>query len=150
MSAQCGIDGTELPSFARKAAQVRNVGNIIDSADIKVETHIVVAKTMAVLKIRVSEGGAAYRIVIVDLRVVPLPAAVRGIQIETLAPSQVVLSIQTVPATLVVRQLHTVVLGGSLISCCDNVANIRKGASKRPELVAVRSGRTIAADGRCI
>src|SRR5258708_32985072 len=102
---------------------------------------------MAILKICVSQWAASKRdissrVVVVDLRIVPLSSAIRGVQIETLAPSKVVLGIQAVPSALVVGNLHTVVLGGTLVGCRDYVANIREGAGKRSELVAGRSRRT--------
>jgi len=55
-----------------KATQVRDVGKFVHSAQVEVEADIVVAKTMTVLKIRVSQWAALKReirsgVIVVDL-----------------------------------------------------------------------------------
>src|ERR1700758_4535597 len=106
-------------------SQRPNAGKFVDSGYVEVEPHVLVAESAAVLKIRVRQCGATHGIVVVNLRVVPLSASVRGIQVDTLAPSEVVLRIQTMPAALVIGHLHAVVLGCSQIGCCDQMPDQR-------------------------
>src|ERR1700720_4122452 len=107
-------------------SQRPNAGKFVDSGYVEVEAHVLIAESAAILKIRVRQCSATHRIVVVDLRVVPLSASIRGIQVDTLAPSKVVRCIQAVPAALVIRHLHAVVLGRSLIGGCDQMPDIRE------------------------
>src|SRR5579862_274039 len=127
VTAQSCIDRAQLPSLSCKAAERTNVGNFVDAGHVKVEAHVVVTEAASILKIGMRKCRAANRIVIADLRVVSLSTSVRGIEIETLAPGEVVFRIKPVPAALIVRHLHAVVLGSCLVRCRNEVANQRKG-----------------------
>ena len=67
----------QLPSFAGPLAQVWDARKFVNSANVEVEAHVMISEAAAILKIRVGQRGATYGVVVVDLRVVPLSAAVR-------------------------------------------------------------------------
>src|SRR5262249_4851718 len=77
--------------------------------------NILIAESVAILKIGMSKFDAAYWIVVIDLRIVPLATTIDGIEIETLAPCQVVHRIEAMPAMLIVRHLQAVILGSASI-----------------------------------
>ena len=51
-------------------------GHVIDTPDIEIQAHVVIAKPTVLLKVGVSQSGTAHRVVIVDLRIVALAATV--------------------------------------------------------------------------
>src|SRR5258708_36946183 len=104
-------DGTKLPSLAQKAAELMDVGNRINPTHVEVQAHIVVAEAAIVGDVRGRKIRTPLRIDVVQWRVVSNPAAtVDRVVVEALAPIQVVLRVQPVPATLIECALQTVVL----------------------------------------
>src|ERR1700674_623397 len=76
MPAERSVNGAELPSLTCDPTEMRNIRKFVDPGQIEVEAHVLVAESAAILKIRVSQCGATHRIVVVDLWVVSLTAAV--------------------------------------------------------------------------
>lgn len=115
MATKSRIDGAQLPSLPRPLAEVRNIRELVYATQIEVQMNILVAESVAILKIGMGQFRASYGIVIIDLRVVALATTIAGIEIKALAPSEVIRGIEAMPAPLVIRHLHAIVFGGALI-----------------------------------
>ena len=131
----CSEDGTDLPALSQALPDVRNCRQAVYAAHVEIQSNVVIAQPVVVSHIRITRTATS----VADLSVVACSAAIHGVGVETLAPSQVVLRVQTVESTLVERHLHAVVLRITKIGCLDDVPErlVWKLSGKWAEWIAI-------------
>ena len=127
-----GVDGTQLPTVPQSGPEATDRGYRVNTADVEVQLDVMVATAPVLPEVGNRVGSAPHRIAVVDLRIVALTSAIRGVQVHTLAPSQVVLGVESAPPPLVKRRLQAVVLRGAQISRLNYVLETWKGLRIRP------------------
>src|SRR5262249_20281741 len=125
MSAERCVDRAQLPPVAKPLSERTNIRNLVNATQVKVQMNVLIAKAVAILKIRMSQVDTTYRIVVVDLRIVPLSPPVYRIQVKALAPREIVRRINPMPTPLIVRHLHAVVLRRAFIGHGNEMTNER-------------------------
>src|SRR5882762_3464510 len=123
---------------------MRNGGERINSTDIEVEANVMIAKATGV--------GDVQRIE--ELGIIAGAAATYGVVVVTFTPGEVVLGVQAMPVTLIVRSLQAVVLRGSQVSCLDDVFQSGKRGCEGPvcegSSASERTGVEIAIDDQVL